>query len=45
MSLLFAISLAVVTLGLLALLWRLFHRSPRLVIGERGILAPGHGWG
>jgi hypothetical protein len=42
---LFAISLSVVTLGLLALLWRLFHRSPRLVIGERGILAPGRGWG
>jgi hypothetical protein len=29
----------------LALVWWLFHRSPRLVIAERGILQPGVGWG
>lgn len=32
-------------LGLLILLWRLLNPPPRLVVGERGILQRGLGWG
>jgi len=44
MSLWHAIPIAA-GLGLLILLWRLLNPSPRLVVGERGILQRGLGWG
>lgn len=44
MSLWHAIPIAA-GLGLLILLWRLLNPPPRLVVGERGILQRGLGWG
>ena len=38
-------SIFFLSLGVLALLWRLVNPPPRLEIGERGILQRGLGWG
>jgi len=38
-------SIFFLSLGVLALLWRLVNPPPRLEMGERGILQRGLGWG
>ena len=38
-------SIFFLSMGVLALLWRLVNPPPRLEIGERGILQRGLGWG
>jgi len=45
MSIWSAVTIAAGVLGLLGLLWWLTHPSPRLVVGKRGILLRGRGWG
>ena len=44
MTLWYAISIGAAGLGLTLLVWRLVHRGPGLVVGERGILQRGLGW-
>jgi hypothetical protein len=45
MTLWFAIPIGAAGVALAILLWRLSHRTPRLVVGERGIRQRGQGWG
>jgi hypothetical protein len=45
MTMWFAIPVSAAGVALAILLWFLSHRTPRLVVGDRGIRQRGQGWG